>query len=280
MFKKKIASVVISLAVATTGGVGAQAANNGSEPSEVTEAQAVETPVAETDNDEAAVEAEKVVTDETKDATAETNEESTKEPKEVVTEETTKDETSEETKKETTKDEAKSDETKDEVKPEDNKDETEKGLLGEIVYKGVHYNYKSDLSVLDELGTPDFYLEDLDNPDFIESFKGSNLYYYGYGEDNDLYLTYAEKNGKKEIYDYEIQGDGAEMANGIKIGDSVAKVKSVCGTPSEEEFIDGDLGCYYRTKECNVHYYFENDKLFLIWVTNNDVVGRYYSEVF
>ncbi|MBO4458104.1 MAG: hypothetical protein J5802_10325 [Butyrivibrio sp.] len=160
----------------------------------------------------------------------------------------------------------------------ENEDAT-KGALGEVIYNGVHFSCRSDVSVLDELKPLSFKLEDDDNEDKIQQFIGTDFSYYSYG-DMDLYITMAEKNGKKELYDYTVQGPRTEMANGVKIGDSIERVVSICGEPSEiDDHADGVVGYYYRTKNSNVHYYFNDGKLYMVWVTNNAVVGRYYSEV-
>ena len=158
-------------------------------------------------------------------------------------------------------------------------EDTTKGALGEVIYNGVHFSNKSDVSVLDELSPLSFKLEDDDNEEKVQQFVGSKFSYYSYG-DMDLYITMVEKDGKKELYEYTVQGPKTEMANGVKIGDSVEKVMSICGEPSEvDDHADGVVGYYYRTKDSNVHYYFNNGKLYMIWVTNNSVVSRYYSEV-
>ena len=56
-------------------------------------------------------------------------------------------------------------------------EDTTKGALGEVIYNGVHFSNKSDVSVLDELSPLSFKLEDDDNEEKVQQFVGSKLYF-------------------------------------------------------------------------------------------------------
>jgi hypothetical protein len=253
MFKKKIASLALTAVMAASGGWGISTAkaSNEAQETEVVEAQEVLAPeeadlskvVEVQDADQADAEKVTVIDADTKDA------------EDAVIE---------------------VEETKEEVKS----DATRAEQLSAIVMNGVTFAYNSDLSTIEKFGTPDDYSEDDDDENFIDAFKGTKMSYYIYGDNVDVQISCAEKNGKKELFEYFIRGPKAEMANGIKIGDSMEKVKSILGEPTGVTYGEEITGYEYNTKESNVYYAFQDNKLYMVWVENNEVVKRYYPDEF
>ena len=163
------------------------------------------------------------------------------------------------------------------------KDTISASEVGEVIYKDVHFNIHSGLSVIKEFGEPTFYLRDVikNDPDNPRTNKDSTFYYYSFNQtgnedDNyDIYITLCEENGVTQVYDYIIGTKNVEFTNGISIGSTIDEVVAVMGEPTSMDDSRSAILYNYETNPVDMHFIFHKNRLFKVMVSNNAIVDKF-----